>query len=112
MDFESITIGQIVTAIVSIGVICAFLFKVFSALNRIKENEKEIERLKKNLKEVEENNEKQKNEILTKVNQTNEAVNLLCSAISAMIDNELSENKNIDELESVKKQLDAKKAIV
>lgn len=112
MDFSNITIGQIVVAITSFGVICASLFKLFTVFNQVKENKKEIENLKKELNEVRGENQKTKNEILLKVNQTNEAVNLLCSAISAMIDNELNENKNIDELESVKKQLDAKKAIV
>ena len=112
MDFDNITIGQIVGAIVSIGVICTFFFKIFSLFSKVKENEREIQELKKRQEEMEEKTEKQKNEILSTVNKTNEAVNLLCSAISAMIDNELSENKNIDELESVKRQLDAKKGIV
>lgn len=112
MNFENITIGQIVVAITSIGVICAFLFKIFSVINEVKENKKEIANLKEELAEVRDENQKTKTEILSKVNQTNEAVNLLCSAISAMIDNELNENKNLDELENVKRQLDAKKAIV
>lgn len=112
MDFSNITIGQIVAAITSFSVICVALFKLFTVFNQVKENKKEIENLKKELNEVRDENQKTKDEILLKVNQTNEAVNLLCSAISAMIDNELNENKNIDELESVKKQLDAKKGIV
>ena len=112
MDFSNITLGQVAVGITTIGVICAFLFKVFSFFNRVKELEKELAALKAEIEEIKKNNEKQKNEILATVNKTNEAVNLLCSAISAMIDNELNENKNIDELESVKRQLDAKKGIV
>ena len=112
MNFENITLGQVAVALTTVGVIVAFLFKVFSFFNRVKENEKEIESLKLQIKEVKEDSEKRNNEVLATVNKTNEAVNLLCSAISAMIDNELSENKNIDELENVKRQLDAKKGIV
>ena len=36
----------------------------------------------------------QKTELLQKVEATNTAVNLLCSAISAMIDNQLNDNNS------------------
>lgn len=112
MDFNNITVGQIVVAITSIGIICAFLFKIFSLFNQVKENKKKIEELEKEIKRVEENNKKQKDDLLSKVNETNTAVNLLCSAISAMIDNELDDDNNKDELRAIKKKLDEKKGIV
>ena len=112
MDFNNITVGQIAVAITTIGIICGFLFKIFSLFNKVKENEKEIERLNAELEAMKDTNQKQKEEILSKVEETNTAVNLLCSAISAMIDNELNDNKNKDELRLIKQKLDEKKEIV
>lgn len=112
MDFNNITVGQIAVAITTIGVICAFLFKIFSLFGQVKENKKEINELKEELEVVKNMNKKEKEEILSKVEETNTAVNLLCSAISAMIDNELNDNNNKDELRNIKKKLDEKKGIV
>lgn len=109
---ENWTLGQVATAITVVGVICAFLFKVFSVFNQVKQNKKEIEELKKTIENLKDENKTQKEEILAKVEETNTAVNLLCSAISAMIDNELNENKNKDELRNIKQKLDDKKEIV
>lgn len=109
---ENITIGQIAVAITTIGVICGFLFKIFSVFTQVKENKKQIELLGGVIQNVKDKNERQKEEILAKVDQTNTAVNLLCSAISAMIDNELNDNKNKDELRAIKQKLDEKKEIV
>lgn len=109
---ENITIGQIAVAITTIGVICGFLFKIFSVFTQVKENKKQIELLGSVIQNVKDKNERQKEEILAKVDQTNTAVNLLCSAISAMIDNELNDNKNKDELRAIKQKLDEKKEIV
>mgnify|MGYP000987230606 CR=1 FL=1 len=48
---------------------------------------------------------------LLKVEETNSAVNLLCSAISALIDNAIT-GGNIEQLKSIKIKLDEKKEIV
>ena len=112
MDFSNITLGQIAVGITTIGIISAFLFKVFSAFSQIKENKRQIENLSKEIELVKDENEQQKKEILSKVNETNTAVNLLCSAISAMIDSELDNDNNKDELRAIKKELDKKKGIV
>ncbi len=53
----------------------------------------------------------QKDEVIDKVEETNEAVNLLCNAISALLENAISGN-NIKELEEVKEKLDNKKGII
>lgn len=112
MDFNNITIGEIVVAITAIGVVSGFLFKVFSALNQINENRKNIESLESRLEYIKSKNEKQKEELLDKVEHTNVAVNLLCSAISAMIDSELGDSNNKEELRAIKHKLDEKKEIV
>lgn len=112
MNFNDISIGELVVAITSIGIICGFLFKVFNALNQINVNAKRIDNLSNEIDKVNNKNERQKEEILSKVEQTNIAVNLLCSAISAMIDNELNDNKNKEELRKMKERLDEKKEIV
>lgn len=109
---ENWTLGQIATAITVIGVICGFLFKIFSVFNQVKQNKKDIEELNKTIEKLQDDNETQKKDILNKVEETNTAVNLLCSAISAMIDNELNDNKNKDELRLIKQKLDEKKEIV
>lgn len=109
---ENITLSQLAILITTIGVICGFLFKVFSVFNQVKENQKQIQNLEVAIQDVKDKNEKQKEEIFNKVDQTNIAVNLLCSAISAMIDNQLNENKNLDELRIIKQKLDEKKEIV
>ena len=109
---ENITLGQIAVGITTIGVICAFLFKIFNVFSQVKQNKKEIDELKIIIKRLQDKNETQKEEILAKVEETNTAVNLLCSAISAMIDNELNDNKNKDELRNIKQKLDEKKEIV
>ena len=109
---ENITLGQIAILITTIGVICGFLFKVFSIFNQVKDNQRQIQILETVIQSVKDKNERQKEEILSKVEQTNTAVNLLCSAISAMIDNQLNENKNLNELKIIKQKLDEKKEIV
>ncbi len=109
---ENITIGQIAVAITTIGVICGFLFKIFTVFSQVKQNKKDIGELRETIESIRRKNERQKEELLNKVEETNAAVNLLCSAISAMIDNELNENKNKDELRAIKKKLDEKKEIV
>lgn len=112
MDFNNITLGQVAVAIATIGAICGFLFKVFTLFSQVKENKKKLEELEKELENFKYDNDEQKKDILAKVEETNTAVNLLCSAISAMIDNELNDNKNKDELRAIKRKLDEKKEIV
>lgn len=109
---ENWTLGQIATAITVVGVICGFLFKIFSVFNQVKQNKKDIDELNQLIEKLQDDNKTQKEDILNKVEETNTAVNLLCSAISAMIDNELNDNKNKDELRLIKQKLDEKKEIV
>ena len=53
----------------------------------------------------------QRDEVLDKVEETNDAVNLLCSAVSALLSNAISDD-NIEELKAVKQKLDSKKEII
>lgn len=110
--FQNLTFAQIATDLTVIGVVCGFLFKIFSAFSQIKSNKEDIKELEGKIKLMEEANEKQKEELLDKVEETNSAVNLLCLGLSALIDNELNENSNKDELREIKKKLDEKKEIV
>lgn len=110
--FENFTLGQIATSLATIGVICGFLYKIFSAFNQIKSNKDEVDKLKAKFKLMEEANKQQKEELLAKVEETNSAVNLLCMGLSALIDNELNENSNKDALRAIKQRLDEKKEIV
>jgi len=110
--FQNLTFAQIATDLTVIGVVCGFLFKIFSAFSQIKSNKEEIKELDGKIKLMEEANKKQKEELVAKVEETNSAVNLLCLGLSALIDNELNENSNKDALREIKKKLDEKKEIV
>lgn len=112
MNFDSITIGQIVTFITSTGIIFSFLYKIFSLFNQVKLNTKSITKAHERIDNLKEESNKQKDELLNKVEETNLAVNLLCTAISALIDNEINECGNIEALKKIKTKLDEKKEIV
>ena len=55
----------------------------------------------------------QKSELIDKVEETNNAVNLICSAVSALIDDSLQDNQESKrQLRDIKQKLDNKKEIV
>ena len=55
----------------------------------------------------------QKSELIDKVEETNNAVNLICSAVSALIDDSLQDNQESKQrLRDIKNKLDNKKEIV
>lgn len=112
MSFENITIGQIIGFITCIGVICGFFYKVFSLFTDMKETKKLAKDAHLRIDKIKVEHELEKNEILEKVEETNTAVNLLCHAVSALIDCELSDKHNVEELKRVKQQLDDKKELV
>lgn len=111
MNFENITIGQIITFVTSIGIICGFFYKIFSLFNDMKETKKLAKDAHIRIDKIKVEHEMEKNEILEKVEETNTAVNLLCHAVSALIDCQLSEN-NVEELKRVKQQLDDKRELI
>lgn len=111
MDINQINIGEIVTFIVVTGTIVGFGYKLYSFFNQVKENTKEINKTNKRMDALEINNKTEKDDLLLKVEETNSAVNLLCSAISALIDNAIT-GGNIEQLKSIKIKLDEKKEIV
>ena len=112
MDVNSITLGQITGAIIAIGVFSGFFGKFFSQIYKIKNQDKRIDTLEKRMDDYECNQKKEKDEIYSKVEETNTAVNLLCTAISALIDNEINVDGNIEALKKIKNKLDEKKEIV
>lgn len=112
MSFENITIGQIITFITCVGIICGFFYKTFALFNDIKETKKLAKDAHTRIDKIKVEHELEKNEILEKVEETNTAVNLLCHAVSALIDCELSDKTNVDELKRVKQQLDDKRELI
>lgn len=112
MNFENITIGQIISFITCVGVICGFFYKIFSLFNDMKETKKLAKDAHTRIDKIKVEHELEKNEILEKVEETNTAVNILCHAVSALIDCELSDKTNVDELKRVKQQLDDKRELI
>lgn len=114
MNFNDITIGDIIVMITAMGVICGFFYKLFSVFNDIKNTKKSVERAHARIDEIKKEQEVEKNEIISKVEETNTAVNLICRAVSALINCELNSNdvSNIEELKRVKQKLDDKKELV
>lgn len=112
MDFNSLTIRDIITFIVGVGIICGFFYKLFSFFQQVNTNKDNIERLGKKIQDFKEMKEADREELVKKIDETNSAVNLLCSAISALIDNEITENGNLEELKRIKQKLDDKKELV
>ena len=65
------------------------------------------------MKDFEELQKEQKTELIDKVEETNNAVNLICSAVSALIDDSLQDNQESKKrLREIKNKLDNKKEIV
>lgn len=104
-------IGQLVTAIAIIGALSGAFYKVFSIISDVKYNKQSIQKLKVQIQAIEDEMKHQRDEVIDKVEETNEAVNLLCSAVSALLNNAISSD-NIDELKAVKQKLDSKKEII
>ena len=111
MDISTMPIGQLVTAIAIIGALAGAFYKVFSIISDVHYNKESIKKLKVQIQLIEDEMKHQRDEVLDKVEETNEAVNLLCSAVSALLSNAIDDN-NIEELKAVKQKLDSKKEIV
>lgn len=112
MDLTKITLAQISAFIVAVGVLSGLFGKFFSQIYKIKQLEERMKKTEERMGDYETTQKEQKNELLDKVEQTNSAVNLLCSAISALIDNELNDNGSAEELKRIKQKLDDKKELV
>lgn len=112
MDLTKITLAQISAFIVAVGVLSGLFGKFFSQIYKIKQLEERMKKTEERMDGYETTQKEQKNELLDKVEQTNSAVNLLCSAISALIDNELNDNGSAEELKRIKQKLDDKKELV
>lgn len=110
--FENLTVAEIIAGITALGIIAGFFGKLFAQLYKIKTNAEDIIKLQHRVDRIETSRKDEKQELIKKVDSTNEAVNLLCNAISALIDNEISNGNNLDELKTIKKRLDDKKEIV
>ena len=111
MDVSTMPIGELVTAVAIIGALSGAFYKVFSIISDVKYNKQSIQKLKGQIQVIEDEMKMQKREVIDKVEQTNEAVNLLCSAVSALLSNAIGDN-NTEELKAVKQRLDNKKEIV
>ena len=112
MDLTKITLAQISAFILAVGVLSGLFGKFFSQIYKIKQLEERMKKTEERMDGYETTQKEQKNELLDKVEQTNSAVNLLCSAISALIDNELNDNGSAEELKRIKQKLDDKKELV
>ena len=112
MDLTKITLAQISAFIMAVGVLSGLFGKFFSQIYKIKQLEERMKKTEERMDGYETTQKEQKNELLDKVEQTNSAVNLLCSAISALIDNELNDNGSAEELKRIKQKLDDKKELV
>lgn len=113
MNFNDFTMAQIIEFIIGVGVIAGFCYKIFSVFNQVKINTKDISTLKLNISESEEKQKIEKQDIVQKVEETNSAVNLLCSAVSALIEDSIQDNQESKEqLKEIKRKLDNKKEIV
>ena len=109
---NNLSIGEIAVFLGSVGVVSALFAKIFSQVYKVKDIEKRQIKLEERMDTYEDKQKHQKVDILKTVGETNEAVNLLCSAISVMIENELSDNKNKESLRIIKQKLDERKEIV
>lgn len=113
MNFNDITMGEIVTFITVVGVICGFAYKIFSFFNKVNQNEKDIKIINKKIEFIENDRKIEKDQLIKKVEDTNNAVNLICSAVSALIDDSLLDNEESkNRLKEIKRKLDSEKEIV
>jgi hypothetical protein len=110
---NNVSLGTICAGITTIGILSGFFGKFFSQIYKIKQLGEKQEKLEKRMDRYEENQDKQKSELIDKVEETNNAVNLICSAVSALIDNSLQDNQESKQrLKEIKHKLDNKKEIV
>lgn len=113
MNFNEITVGEIVTFITITGVICGFAHKIFSFFSKVNQNEKDIKIINNKIEFIENDRKIEKDQLIQKVEDTNNAVNLICSAVSALIDDSLLDNEESKiRLKEIKKRLDNEKEIV
>lgn len=110
---NNISLGAIVAGIVAIGVLSGFFGKFFTQIYKIKQLGEKQEKLEQRMDDFETSQAKQKSELIDKVEETNNAVNLICSAVSALIDDSLQDNQESKQrLREIKNKLDSKKEIV
>ena len=110
---NNITLGGIVAIIVAVGVLSGFFGKFFAQIYKIKQLGEKVEELEKKMTDFETLQKQQKSELIDKVEETNKAVNLICSAVSALIDDSLQDNQESKQrLRDIKNKLDNKKEIV
>lgn len=110
---NNISLGTICAGIVAIGVLSGFFGKFFSQIYKIKQLDEKVEELEKRMDDFETTQKQQKSELIDKVEETNNAVNLICSAVSALIDDSLQDNQESKQrLREIKNKLDNKKEIV
>lgn len=112
-DFNALSVGTIISFITGTGIIAGFMYKIFSLFNQVKKNEISVQRCHERIDNLKILSENQKSELIEKVEQTNDAVNLLCSAVSALIDDSLLDNQESKkQLQEIKHKLDNKKEII
>lgn len=113
VDFNTLTIGNVISFVTGTGIIAGFMYKIFSLFNQVKKNEISVQRCHERIDNLKASSENQKSELIDKVEQTNDAVNLLCSAVSALIDDSLLDNnESKQQLREIKHKLDNKKEII
>ena len=110
---NNITLGGIIAIVIAIGTLSGFFGKFFAQIYKIKQLGEKVEELEKKMTDFETLQKQQKSELIDKVEETNTAVNLICSAVSALIDNSLQDNQESKQrLRDIKNKLDNKKEIV
>lgn len=116
MNAESVnnlTLGGIIAIVIAIGTLSGFFWKFFAQIYKIKQLGEKQKELEERMNKYEEVQAKQKSELIDKVEETNNAVNLICSAVSALIDDSLQDNQESKQrLREIKNKLDNKKEIV
>lgn len=112
-NVNGITLGQIIGMVTAIGILSGFFGKFFSQIYKIKQISEKQEKLEQRMNDFETLQKQQKSELIDKVEETNNAVNLICSAVSALIDDSLQDNQESKQrLRDIKNKLDNKKEIV
>ena len=112
-DVNGITLGQIIGMVTAIGILSGFFGKFFAQMYKIKQLGEKQKELERRMNDFETLQKQQKSELIDKVEETNNAVNLICSAVSALIDDSLQDNQESKQrLRDIKNKLDNKKEIV
>lgn len=113
MNINNVTVSEIVTLITVLGVISGFVFKIFSFFNMVNRTQDEIKKINVRIDFIENDRKIEKDQLIEKVEQTNTAVNLIYLAVSALIDDSISNNmESKDRLKEIKKELDGNKGII